>query len=71
MTLKVLSEKDKQEIREVLKRWCVAAKATAERDPEFKETLARTPFYSLVMTNSTTQRQPSSLSNIEGDEADL
>lgn len=49
VTLKVLTEKDKQEIREALKNWCQAAKATAERDPAFRETLARTPFYGMAM----------------------
>lgn len=49
MTLKVLTEKDKQEIRQALKTWCVAAKVTAKRDHAFKEILACTPFYGLAM----------------------
>ena len=46
--LKVLSEKEKQEIREAIIRWCKAAKATAERDEEFKKVLTSTPFQGLV-----------------------
>lgn len=46
--LKALSEEEKQEIRETIKQWCKAAKATAERDPEFKEHLIHTPFWDLV-----------------------
>ena len=46
--LKVLSEKEKQEMREAIARWCKAAKATAERDEEFREALASTPFQGLV-----------------------
>ena len=64
MTLKVLSEEDKQEIREAMARWARAAGATAKRDPRFREVLARTPFYGLAMAEPVT-------SEIQGDNADI
>ena len=36
MALKELTEKDKEEIREALKRWVKAARATAQRDDSFR-----------------------------------
>lgn len=40
-----MAETDRQEIREAFARWLVAARATAKRDPAFREALAGTPFH--------------------------
>ena len=47
--MKVLSEQEKQEVREAIERWAKAAKETAKHDPEFAKVLRKTPFYGLAM----------------------